>query len=163
MPPTDADTTRTVPLADEAATARLGALLARGLGCGDMVALAGDLGAGKSALARAIVRALTGDPDEETPSPTFTLVQTYDGAAGFPVAHFDLYRIEHPDEVRDLAFDEAMAEGVALVEWPDRLGSLLPRDRLDIALTITGPTSRLATLRPVGRWRDRPLDLDDPA
>lgn len=163
MLPTDADAALTVTLADEAATARLGALLARRLGPGDMVALAGDLGAGKTALARAIVRALTGDPHEETPSPTFTLVQTYEAAAGFAVAHFDLYRIEREAEVLDLAFEEAVAEGVALVEWPDRLGPLLPRDRLDVALTITGPTRRLATLSPVGRWRDRPLDLDTPA
>ncbi len=150
-----------IPLADEAATARLGRALAARLRPGDLVALDGDLGAGKTALARAIVRALTGNPDEETPSPTFTLVQTYDTAAGFPVAHFDLYRIVHPDEVHDLALDEAVADGVALVEWPDRLGAL-PRDCLCIALTATGPTTRRAALTAHGAWcgRERGLDRD---
>jgi len=157
---TDPSAALTIPLADETATARLGRALAGRLRPGDMIALTGDLGAGKTALARAIVRTLTGNPDEEAPSPTFTLVQTYDAAAGFPVAHFDLYRLVHPDEVFDLAFDEAVAEGVALVEWPDRLGTLVPRDRLDLALEATGPTTRRATLTAHGAWRGRETGLD---
>ncbi len=143
-------------LPDEAATAalaaRLGALLRRG----DMVALRGDLGAGKTAFARALIRSRTG-PGEEVPSPTFTLVQTYDSDP--PLWHFDLYRLSGPDEVVELGWEEVRTEGCALVEWPDRLGPLLPPDRFDVELTVTGPTARRAVISGHGRCAARLGDL----
>jgi tRNA threonylcarbamoyladenosine biosynthesis protein TsaE len=139
---------------------RLGAALARLLRPGDALLLWGELGAGKSTLARGLVRALT-TPDEEVPSPTFTLVQTYDGPE-FTVAHFDLYRLSGPEEVFELGFDEALDEGAAVVEWPQRLGARLPPDRLDIDLRRTpagGPDEgRLARLEPHGSFRGRVLE-----
>jgi tRNA threonylcarbamoyladenosine biosynthesis protein TsaE len=139
---------------------RLGAAVARLLRPGDALLLWGDLGAGKSTLARGLVRALT-TPDEEVPSPTFTLVQTYEGPE-FPVAHFDLYRLSGPDEVFELGFDEALDEGAAVVEWPQRLGARLPHDRLDIELrrsSTGGPDEgRRARLEPHGSFRGRVLE-----
>ena len=139
---------------------RLGAALARLLRPGDALLLYGELGAGKTTLARGLVRALA-DPDEEVPSPTFTLVQTYQGP-DFPVAHFDLYRLASPQEVFELGFDEALDEGAAVVEWPQRLGARLPPDRLDIELGHTrvgGPDEgRCARLEPHGSFRGRVLE-----
>src|SRR5690349_14429876 len=111
-------------LADEAATQALGAALAKALRAGDAVCLSGPLGAGKSSLARALIRALTA-PDEEVPSPTYTLVQAYQGP-DFEIAHFDLYRLEGPDEARELGLDDALKHGAAVIEWPQRLGGALP-------------------------------------
>lgn len=145
MSPNTAPLVLTLP--DEAATARLGAALAAVLAPGDVVALDGDLGAGKTALVRALVRAATANPHEDVPSPTFTLVQTYDAADGRMVWHFDLYRLEQPDDVVELDIDEAFAEGVALIEWPARMGGYLPRRALRIALTILpGTTARRAEI-----------------
>ncbi|UEM24001.1 tRNA (adenosine(37)-N6)-threonylcarbamoyltransferase complex ATPase subunit type 1 TsaE [Skermanella mucosa] len=151
----------TVNLRDEAATADLARRVGTLLRAGDMVALRGDLGAGKTAFARALIQSL-GDPDDEVPSPTFTLVQTYDTPAA-PVWHFDLYRLGGPDEVIELGWDEVRAGGIALVEWPDRLGSLLPPERLDIALSF-GPveTARSAALTGHGGWADRLKGLEQP-
>ncbi|WP_035669598.1 tRNA (adenosine(37)-N6)-threonylcarbamoyltransferase complex ATPase subunit type 1 TsaE, partial [Azospirillum brasilense] len=92
-------------------------------------------------------------------SPTFTLVQTYDTDIG-PVWHFDLYRLSGPDEVTELGWDEARAEAVLLVEWPDRLGPLLPADRLDVTMSFAGPTERRATLTGHGAWESRLTTLD---
>jgi len=127
---------KTIPLPDLEATAALGAELAERARPGDVIALWGDLGAGKSELARAFIRAVLG-PDEEVPSPTFTLVQTYD----FPEAtvwHFDLYRLEHPEDALELDIEEAFASGICLIEWPERLGPYLPQKRLDVRLTLDG-------------------------
>lgn len=135
MTTSEAHTPLILHLPDEAATARLGAALAKCLHPGAVVALVGDLGAGKSALSRAAIRAATGDPDEEVPSPTFTLVQTYDTDDG-PWFHFDLYRLESPDDALELGIDDAFAEGVSLIEWPDRLGPYLPRHAIRLRLTI---------------------------
>lgn len=157
-PPGFPDTRRTVPLPDEAATAQLARRLAAALAPGDLVALRGDLGAGKTALSRALIRAVT-EEDAEVPSPTFTLVQTYETDIG-PVWHFDLYRLSGPDEVTELGWDEARAEAILLVEWPDRLGPLLPADRLDIDMTFTGPTTRRADLVGQGSWGQRLGALD---
>lgn len=155
-----------VALADEAATAELGRLLAEELRPGDLVTLSGGLGVGKTTLARALVRALSGDPRLDVPSPTFTLLQTYDTAAG-PVVHADLYRIGGPGELRELGFDEAAEGAILLVEWPERAGSALERDRLDVALELDGGgrlarvtgwgafAARLDRLRAVRRMLDR--------
>ena len=123
-------------LPDEAATVLLGDDLAAALRPGDAVALHGDLGAGKTSLARAILRALAGDRALEVPSPTFTLVQHYDGRC--PASHFDLYRLAAPDELDELGFDEALAGGVALVEWPERAGDRLPPDATHVHMAEQG-------------------------
>jgi tRNA threonylcarbamoyladenosine biosynthesis protein TsaE len=145
-----------VVLPDEAATQALGRRLASVLRAGEAICLSGPLGAGKSTLARALIRALT-SPIEDVPSPTFTLVQFYDGR-DFPVAHFDLYRLNNPDEAYEIGLDEALDGGAALVEWPQRLEGRLPADRLDIEIAIEG-MSRTARLTPHGAWKDRPLEF----
>lgn len=129
-------------LPDERATATLGADIAAALRPGDVLALEGDLGAGKTTLARAIIRALAGDADLDVPSPTFTLVQNYE--ARLPVAHFDLYRLGSPSELDELGLQEA-PEGVTLIEWPEHAGDRLPADAVTIALGHEGD-GRLARL-----------------
>ena len=138
-------------LPDENATALLGQDIAAMLRAGDVVALKGELGAGKTTLARALVRAMAGQPDLEVPSPTFTLVQIYE--ARLPIAHFDLYRLGSPSELDELGFGEAIAGGVTLVEWPDRAGDRLPDDAIHIELghfndgrlaQISGPEPAMA-------------------
>ncbi|HMP62262.1 MAG TPA: tRNA (adenosine(37)-N6)-threonylcarbamoyltransferase complex ATPase subunit type 1 TsaE, partial [Phenylobacterium sp.] len=128
------DGTQAFALPDEAATDALGRALAPRLGRGEALCLAGPLGAGKSTLARALIRALT-TPDEDVPSPTFTLVQFYEGR-GLPLAHFDLYRLTDPDEAYEIGLDEALEDGAALIEWPQRLEGRLPPDRLDIEMAL---------------------------
>jgi tRNA threonylcarbamoyladenosine biosynthesis protein TsaE len=123
-----------MPLPSEAATAELGASLARRLKPGDVVGLKGDLGVGKTTLARAIVRAAANDPDLIVPSPTFTLVEVYDTPNG-SYWHFDLYRLEAPEQVYELGWEEALAEGIVLMEWPERLGPLLPK-HLSVTLEL---------------------------
>lgn len=108
----------------EAATTTIAQNLAKGAKPGDVFLLEGPLGAGKSVFARGFIRALCG-PDTEVPSPTFTLVQTYDGAKG-PIWHFDLYRLEDPDEVFELGWEEALTDGIVLIEWPAHAGLNLP-------------------------------------
>ncbi|MDP3175411.1 MAG: tRNA (adenosine(37)-N6)-threonylcarbamoyltransferase complex ATPase subunit type 1 TsaE [Phenylobacterium sp.] len=147
---------RELTLADEAATARLGAALAAALRPGEAICLSGPLGAGKSTLARALVRALT-TPDEEVPSPTFTLVQFYEGAR-LKIAHFDLYRLNSPDEAYEIGLDEALDDGAAVIEWPERLQGRLPPARLDIEITLEG-TGRRARLAPRGAWEGRKLEF----
>ena len=131
-------------LPDEAATERLGAVLATRLRPLDDVALVGGLGAGKTTLARAILRAASGEPALVVPSPTFTLAEIYDTPKG-TFWHFDLYRLEAPEQVFELGWEEARADGVALIEWAERLGSLLPQERLTVTLSIEGE-GRRATL-----------------
>ncbi len=148
-----------IVLADEAATARLGAAVARELATGEAVCLTGPLGAGKSTLARGLIRALT-KPDEDVPSPTFTLVQFYEGD-GLALAHFDLYRLSRPDEAYEIGLDEALDAGAAVIEWPERLEGRLPPDRLDIELIVEGPADteyRRALLTPHGRWKGRLIE-----
>lgn len=123
----------TVRLDSDADTQRLGEDLALALKPGDVLALSGDLGAGKSTLARALLRALADDEHLEVPSPTFTLVQTYD--LRIAAAHFDLYRLTDAEELDELGFDEAVASGVALVEWPERAEQYLPLSRIRLTLT----------------------------
>lgn len=145
-------------LADETATARLGSVIAAKLQRGEAVCLSGPLGAGKSTLARALVRALT-TPDEEVPSPTFTLVQFYVGAR-LNVAHFDLYRLSNPDEAYEIGLDEALDEGAAVIEWPERLEGHLPPDRLDVEIALGEDAGdRKVRLVPHGSWEGRGLEL----
>ena len=143
-------------LAHDADTARLGAAIARELRAHEAVCLSGPLGAGKSTLARGLIRALAG-PETEAPSPTFTLVQTYE-TRHFPLAHFDLYRLERPQEALELGFEEALDDGAAVVEWAERLGGSLPGDRLDVTLSFDGERRR-ARLTPHGAWEERPLEF----
>lgn len=112
-----------------------------------VILLNGDLGAGKTTLARALIRALTGNPGQDVPSPTYTLLQTYDTPHG-PVWHFDLYRLRHPDEVVELGWDEIAGTFVTLIEWPERLGYLRPNGAISLAITaISGSdTGRTLTL-----------------
>jgi tRNA threonylcarbamoyladenosine biosynthesis protein TsaE len=148
-----------LPLPDAEATARLGAAVAARLEPGEAVLLYGPLGMGKSTLARGLVRALT-RPDEDVPSPTFTLVQLYESEP--PVAHFDLYRLTRPEEASEIGLDEALDEGCAVIEWPERLGSdpaaWLGPDRLAVVLREDGE-GRLATLSGSGAWTGKLKDL----
>ena len=143
-------------LDDEAATAALGAKIAAILETGDAVCLYGPLGAGKSTLARGLIRALT-RPDEEVPSPTFTLVQANE-TGGLTLAHFDLYRLKSAAEAFELGLDEALETGAAVIEWPQRLEGALPATRLDIELTIDGEARR-ARLTPHGGFEGRALEF----
>jgi tRNA threonylcarbamoyladenosine biosynthesis protein TsaE len=148
---------RYIDLPDAAATAALGRALAPHLCLGDLLALGGDLGAGKTTLARGLIGTL--GYRGSVPSPTFTLVQNYE-TDPIPVWHFDLYRIGHPDEVIELGFDEAMSDGIVLLEWAERLGAALPATRLDIQLDYdaSGHT-RVARLSGQRAWVNRLQDL----
>jgi tRNA threonylcarbamoyladenosine biosynthesis protein TsaE len=145
-------------LPDEAATARLGEAVAQVLQTGDVVTLSGPLGAGKSTLARALIRALT-TPKEDVPSPTFTLVQFYEGPR-LKVAHFDLYRLTDPDEAYEIGLDEALEEGAALIEWPERLEGRLQGDRLDIEIALADDANgRRVRIVPHGAWEGRRIEF----
>jgi tRNA threonylcarbamoyladenosine biosynthesis protein TsaE len=149
---------RRIELADLAATAALAARLAGAARPGDVLALSGVLGAGKTEFARAFIRAAArnaGQEAGEVPSPTFTLVQGYD-FGGAPIFHFDLYRLTAPEDAFELGIEDAFAGGVSLIEWPDRLADFLPPERLDILLAPgASPDARLAEITPHGRWADR--------
>jgi len=136
-------------LPDLAATGALGAAIAAGLGAGDAVALWGDLGAGKTTLARAVLRAL--GVEEDVPSPTFTLVQTYD-TPRLTVSHFDLYRLKDPRELEELGFDAALEDGAVLVEWPERAPEALPADALHVRLGMSD-MGRVARMTGPARWK----------
>ena len=149
-------------MADETATTPVAEDLSAILGVGDTLALVGDLGAGKSTLARALTRAIADDAELEVPSPTFTLVQFYEGAR-LKVAHFDLYRLTSAEEAYEIGLDEALEDGAAVIEWPERLDGHLPPDRLDIEIAIylapDGGEARRARLTPAGAWEGRGLEF----
>ncbi|MFI4988427.1 MAG: tRNA (adenosine(37)-N6)-threonylcarbamoyltransferase complex ATPase subunit type 1 TsaE [Alphaproteobacteria bacterium] len=139
-----------MPLADLAATGRLAAALARLVAPRDVLALSGPLGVGKTAFARAFIAALGGE--EEVPSPTFTLVQLYE-LPPLKLYHFDLYRLVRPEDAYELGIEEAFAEGISLIEWPERLGALLPAERLDVAFAFAAePEARQVRLTGHGGW-----------
>jgi tRNA threonylcarbamoyladenosine biosynthesis protein TsaE len=137
-------TAQRLTLPDLAATEALGARLAANLRPGGAVLLHGPLGAGKSALARALIRAATADPVLDVPSPSYTLVQAYDTPQG-PLHHFDLWRLDGPGGVIELGWDEARL-GIVVVEWAERLGSLRPDDAISITLSPAGGDARIAVI-----------------
>jgi tRNA threonylcarbamoyladenosine biosynthesis protein TsaE len=143
-------TTRLIELPSLAATEALAARVAALARTGDAILLEGELGAGKSTFARAFLRDASRDPALEVPSPTFTLVQSYDTRIG-TVHHFDLWRLDGPRGLAELGWEEAR-DGIVVVEWPDRLGALLPADALTVTLVLTGDVSRRAVL---SGWPDR--------
>lgn len=145
-----------IALANEAATGQFAARLARLAQRGDVIALKGELGRGKTTFARAFIRTRLGET-LEVPSPTFTLVEIYGGGDSAPaIWHFDLFRLNSPHEARELGFEEALADDISLIEWPERLGPLLPAERLELTFGA-GPTpeSRSLTVRPSAVWRTR--------
>ena len=135
------------PLPDLDATTSLGRAIASGLGRGDAVALWGDLGAGKTTLARAILQAL--GVKEDVPSPTFTIVQNYETSPA--IAHYDLYRLKSAREMAELGFEDALDQGAVLVEWPERAPEVLPLEALHVRLGLRD-TGRLARITGPGRW-----------
>jgi tRNA threonylcarbamoyladenosine biosynthesis protein TsaE len=155
----------TLDLANESQTLALGAALGTRVFAGDFIALTGPLGAGKTTLARGLIRAFVGG-DVEVPSPTFTLVQTYcqhsaakdpapNAGLGLDLFHFDLYRLKSAEEVWELGWED-LAEAVALVEWPDKAGQYLPANRFDISLSFdsTGRVAHFSAADAQG-WKDR--------
>jgi tRNA threonylcarbamoyl adenosine modification protein YjeE len=141
-----------IPLPDLAATKALASRLARVVGTGDVVALHGDLGAGKTEFARALLREMGVEGD--VPSPTFTLVQTYE-IGGVSVSHFDLYRLTSADELDELGWDDALADGIALVEWPERAKGRLPANRLTLNFFLDSSNRRRCVIDGSGKWRER--------
>ncbi len=144
--------TTTLRLSSEDDTALFGQTLAKYAKGGDCILLRGQIGAGKSALARAFIRALLG-PDTEVPSPTFTLVQTYEHD-DVEIWHADLYRLTDAQEAVELGLTDAFEDQICLIEWPELLGDLVPKSALDIELTVSRDF-HLATLTYSENWRDR--------
>jgi len=147
-------------LPDEQATCKLAENLSNICSAGSTILLFGDLGVGKTAFARAFISAKTG-LNQEVPSPTFTLLQTYDvqtpeAATPLTIFHFDLYRLSSPDEAYELAIEDAFSEGICLIEWPDRLEGLVPRERLEVSL-YQGETENSRRIELVGNgiWVDK--------
>jgi tRNA threonylcarbamoyl adenosine modification protein YjeE len=156
-PPNTLQSTWDLVLADEEATQRLANDLSAALTPGDLVTLSGDLGAGKTTFARAVIRALAGDDQIEVPSPTFTFLQLYE-LPRFPVVHADLYRVTTLAELAELGWEEASEGAAVMVEWPDRAAVLIHADRLDVALALApdlGPTFRRVQLTGYGIWANR--------
>ena len=128
---------------------------------GDLLCLYGNLGSGKSVFCRGLIRKISQNPQLTVPSPTFTLVQVYDTNTA-PIWHFDLYRLKDADEVFELGWEDALAEGISLVEWPERIDDLALPDRLEIhfSLTNSNETHRTLALKPSGNWQERLSDID---
>ena len=145
-----------IPLPDLDATARLAKNLAPHLRSGDVVALTGPLGAGKTGFARSLLRVLgiTG----EVPSPTFTLLQTYE-AGKLTISHFDLYRLKSADELEELGWDDALAASLVLVEWPERAGRRLPKHALTLRFAMDGKGVRSCGMEMPGVWAQRLKDF----
>lgn len=141
-----------IALPAEADTRALGRAIALVARAGDTVALEGGLGAGKTTLARGFIQHFTGAA-EEVVSPTFTLAQLYDGPV--PIWHFDLYRLKDPMEVLELGLEDALTEGIVLVEWPERMGMFLPQRRLEVALAVGLHNGRQARLAGDSSWTER--------
>lgn len=127
----------------------------------DVIFLSGNLGAGKTFFSRALIRHLKSSPDLTVPSPTFTLVQTYE-TAKFPLWHFDLYRIRSPEELYEIGWEEALYDGVSLIEWAEKMEDLAPADRLEInfATSKDNTNHRIISLQPCGSWKDRMAEME---
>lgn len=152
----------TLACPDEAATAALGRALAGRLKAGDVIALSGPLGAGKTALARAVIRAATGRSEMAVPSPSFTLIQIYEGGPdGAPLWHVDLYRLTDPEELIELGLEDAFRDAITLVEWPAQAAGGLPAERLDISITPLGASSREIALAGSPGWVHRLKGLSE--
>ena len=149
------DPLRVVETAEESATARLGARLAPGLSAGDVVALRGGLGSGKTVLARALIRARMGDPALVVPSPSFNLVQIYEPPAGPPIWHVDLYRLERASELDELGLEDAFLDAVTLIEWAEKAAPLLPADALHVLIETAGAGRRRLLFYGGPAWRTR--------
>lgn len=148
-----------IVLTREAETAAFGQRLASWLRAGDVVLLGGDLGAGKTTLARAVIETLTGADD--VPSPTYTIIQTYDLNTGGELWHADLYRVEDEAELDELGLEDAFEDAICLIEWPDRLGAYRPQSYLALDITLeAGEETQVRRVRITGRgaWEER---LDD--
>jgi tRNA threonylcarbamoyladenosine biosynthesis protein TsaE len=146
--------TGTIPLPDAHATEALGRALAPLLRAGDVVALFGDLGAGKTSLARGVLAAL--GLAEEAPSPTFAIVQPYaPPEVSLPVAHVDLYRLDEPEDAEELGLDELLEDGALLIEWPERLGAALWPEALRLAIEPDGNGGRRLTWTAPAPWEAR--------
>lgn len=141
----------TLSLRDESATAALGRAMARALGAGDVLFLSGPLGAGKSALARAIIRQKLGDEDIEVPSPSYTLVNVYD-SCDTEIWHADLYRLSEAEELGELGLADAWGRALVLVEWPEKIGNDKALRRLEIELGPTVGGGRIAIVTAHGCW-----------
>lgn len=149
---------RRLTLDGEEATAELAAEIASLAEDGDVIALSGELGTGKTTFARAFLREW--GVQEEIPSPTFTLVQTYELEAG-TIWHFDLYRLEKPDDALELDIEDAFTEGISLIEWPERLGAYLPWERLDLRFVIGEREDvRRVEIEGTDEWADRLKELE---
>ena len=131
----------TIITRSEQETEDLARKLAKKLAAGDVVQLSGDLGAGKTVFARALIRALMNDPALDVPSPTFTLVQTYDTPRG-TIWHFDLYRIENEEDIYELGWEDALADGIVIIEWPERLRSLAPPHAIGVTFQTPSECER---------------------
>lgn len=149
---------KTLCLKTEDDTSRFAASMAKIVASGDVLLLEGEIGAGKSAFARGLIRALAG-AEIEVPSPTFTLVQTYDLVPA-PVWHCDLYRLTHPDEAFELGLEEAFETAICLIEWPDRLGSDVPAGALKLHFTAELDRHSVTFTTPEN-WVSRLQDLHD--
>jgi len=158
LPITSGGSSYSVTLQSEEGIHRLVMDIAAALDPGDLVTLSGDLGAGKTTFARALIRFLADNPDIPVPSPTFTLMQSYDDLPRFPVVHADLYRLEGSGELAELGFDDLPRNAVVLLEWPDRAAGFLPPDRLDVAFTLSplaGPEHRNVRVTGYGKFAAR--------
>ena len=157
LPATSGGSSHAIALADEQATYRMMRDIAVALEPGDLITLSGDLGAGKTTFARALIRHLAGNPELPVPSPTFTLMQTYELPQG-PLVHADLYRLDSSSELAELGFDDLPKNAIVLLEWPDRAAGFLPADRLDIAFTLAphlGPEHRNVRITGYGAFAAR--------
>ena len=136
-------TTKTWTAKTEDDTATIARTIADMLPPRAVVCLSGPMGSGKTSFCRALIRHVLKNPDEVVPSPTYSLVQTYDDGA---IWHFDLYRLDHPEDIYDVGWEEALTAPLCLIEWPEMAGDLLPRQSINITLEATDDTSRVITL-----------------